>query len=205
VALFAKAPIAGLAKTRLIPALGPEGAAALHARMVRHALTAATAAGVGEVSVWCAPSREHPFFASLEGASRLLDQPQGDLGDRMQHAFQEMLKAGPPVVLIGSDAPELGAERIRGAAEGLHGGADVVLVPALDGGYALIGLRRAHWSLFSGVDWGTGSVLAQTRRRIDRLGWSVLELPAVRDVDRPEDLEWLRASDLLSDARQGIW
>jgi rSAM/selenodomain-associated transferase 1 len=197
-AVLAKAPTPGFAKTRLIPLLGAEGAAELHAMLVERTLRAARAAGFASIALWCAPGREHPFFASLAegGALELRDQPGGDLGVRLLAAARAHLAAGP-VVLVGTDCPGLGAGHLQAAAGALAAGADAAILPAEDGGYAALGLRRADASLFAGIPWGTGKVLEVTRERLRRLGWTVHEQPAVRDVDVPADVAWLASSGLL--------
>lgn len=198
-AIVARAPLPGFAKTRLVPRLGAEGAAALHARLVEQTVRTAASAGFADLSLWCTPSTEHPFFRACErlAALRRVPQPPGDLGARMYAVFDALLPAGRPVVLVGTDAPGLTAACLREAASALAGGDDAVLVPAEDGGYALLGLRRVDRALFDGVAWGTGTVLADTRARLAHLGWTWRELAPVRDVDRPEDVDWLLESGLL--------
>jgi len=184
--VFARAPVAGQAKTRLIPALGAEGAARLHGRLVRRALEAASGSGAGFVELWCAPDCSHEFLQDCARSSgcRLQAQTAGDLGQRMRAA----LEAGLPAVLLGSDAPGLTADTVRTAAATLARGSDCVLVPALDGGYVLIGLTVPAPQLFEGIGWGGPQVLEQTRRRCMQLGLRFVELPACPDIDRPEDL-----------------
>lgn len=200
-AVLAKAPVAGFAKTRLIPRLGPAGAAALHAALVDRMVAAALASGFGAVALWCTPAREAPFFARL-GRRAGLDlhlQPEGDLGARMRAAFEHHLPAGP-VLLTGTDSPGLGPALLGAARAALEAGEEAVLVPALDGGYAALGLARGGarlGHLFDGLPWGTGEVLAATRARLADLGRRWRELPPVRDVDRPEDVDWLLGSGLL--------
>jgi rSAM/selenodomain-associated transferase 1 len=196
---MAKAPIPGFAKTRLVPCLGPDGAAALHAVLLERSLGTATSSGFETVALWCAPGKHSPYFEALpEGAGlHLRDQPAGDLGQRMHAAFEAHLSAGGPVVMMGTDCPELGASHLANAREVLSGGADAVIVPALDGGYAALGLRQLDRSLFEGIPWGSAEVLAVTRERIRRLGWRARELPALRDVDVPGDVDWLLASGIL--------
>ena len=203
VAVLAKAPIPGFAKTRLIPRLGANCAAALHGLMVARTLRTAVSAGFAGVSLWCTPSQADPFFQTCrrEGEIRLMDQPHGDLGYRMFHAFETHLVGGGPVVLIGTDCPSLSVQHLQEARATLNTGVDAVFVPSLDGGYAAIGLRRIDRLLFTSIAWGTSDVMAVTRSRLRALGWSYHELPAVRDVDRPEDVEWLLSSGLL-DARE---
>jgi rSAM/selenodomain-associated transferase 1 len=200
-AVLAKAPIPGYAKVRLVPLLGPQGAAELHAVLLERTLRIAGSAGFDPVAVWCAPDRRHPSFEALRAGPplELRDQPQGDLGARMLAAFELHLGAGQPVVLIGTDCPELGPDHLRAARAALASGADVALLPAADGGYAAIGLARVDRTLFDGVRWGSSEVLEETRRRIRRLGWTAHELSPLRDVDRPEDVEWLLASGLLGE------
>jgi glycosyltransferase A (GT-A) superfamily protein (DUF2064 family) len=119
----------------------------------------------------------------------------------MQRAFEHALGAGRPAVLIGSDCPMLGPGVLRSALQALEEGADAVLAPARDGGYALIGLRRVSRRLFEDIPWGGPRVLAETRRRLERLGWKWRELPPVWDVDRPADLARLRRLRLLERRR----
>lgn len=198
VIVFARAPEPGRCKTRLIPALGPEGAAALHRRLVRHTLDTALAAGAGSVELWCAPDTRHAFFEECRAALAvpLVAQPGGDLGQRMAGAFAAVLAGRPHALLLGSDAPSLTAADLRQAGDALAGGAEVVIVPAEDGGYVLIGLARPAAAIFQGIDWGSDRVLAQTLERLRGLGRRCVQLPARWDVDRPEDLARLRAARL---------
>jgi rSAM/selenodomain-associated transferase 1 len=206
IAVLAKAPIPGFAKTRLAPRLGAEGAAALHAVLVERTLAAAARAGFDAVSLWCAPSRAAFHGVAIPAAIALQDQPDGDLGARIRAALAAHLASGP-VVLVGTDAPALTAARLAEARGALAGGADAVLVPADDGGYAAIGLARergadALSALLAGVPWGTGEVLAATRERLRLLGFTWRELPPVRDVDLPADVDWLLGSGLLTGAER---
>ena len=190
VMVFARAPTPGEAKTRLIPALGEAGAAALHRRLVMHSLRAATDAQLGPVELWCAPDAGDPFFRERErrfGVS-LHSQGEGDLGVRMQGAFDAALARARRAILVGSDIPALSACYLRDADRALRRGDDAVIGPAEDGGYALIGLSRCDPELFRGIPWGGAKVLAETRRRLAALSWRSSELPVLWDVDRPEDL-----------------
>lgn len=191
IAIFAKAPVAGYAKTRLIPALGTEGAAALAARLIRRVTTEAVAAGIGQVTLWCAPDTDHPLFRELARVHelRLAIQQGSDIGERMAHAFA----ATPgPLILIGADCPSLDAARLREAARQLAE-ADLVIDPAEDGGYGLIAGNALPAGLFAGVAWSTGQVMAQTRQRAERLGFRIAKGPLLRDLDTPDDLAWWRA------------
>lgn len=196
--VFAKAPIAGQAKTRLIPALGAARAAALHARLLERALTTATSAGVGPVELCCAAHCDHPFLVSCRDSFgiELTAQAPGDLGLRMTRALEDALCAASRAILIGSDCPALRVDDLRNADRALRAGNDVVLMPVDDGGYALIAVRRLDPHLFAGIEWSTRRVMGQTRERLGRLGWKWTELPSRWDVDRPEDLVRLREEGL---------
>ena len=190
VIVFAKAPVPGSAKTRLIPALGAAGAARFHARLVERALGTACAASLGPVELCCAPNRSHPFFA--ECAARfgvaLTDQGAGDLGERMHRA----LAAGLPAVLIGADCPAMTPDYLRQAADALSAGQDVALGPAEDGGYVLIAANRIRPDAFAGIGWGGPDVMEAQRARLREAGWRWSELAPLWDVDRPEDLKRIR-------------
>ena len=191
-AVFAKAPVPGFAKTRLIPALGPRGAAWLHRRLTRHALETALAAGLGPVGLWCAPDPGHLFLrrcARVFGVA-LYTQSGAGLGERMHTAFEA---TAVPALLIGTDCPALRPEHLRTCARRLLAGDDAVFLPAEDGGYVLVGLRQPRAQLFRGVDWGTDRVMDQTRERLREAGLSWREPCVLWDVDEPRDLARLRA------------
>jgi rSAM/selenodomain-associated transferase 1 len=193
-AILAKAPAAGSVKTRLIPALGADGAAALHARLIERTVETACAAVIGPVTLWVTPA-PHPCFTALASRFRipLAAQPDGDLGARMLAACQA---AAGPVIVIGSDCPALTPSHLREAADMLRAGSDVVVIPAEDGGYVLIGSRQPQPDLFTGMTWSTDQVMAQTRQRLAQSGLTWRELTPLWDVDRPEDLARLRAARL---------
>jgi rSAM/selenodomain-associated transferase 1 len=197
--VFARAPEPGRVKTRLAPLLGEEGAARLHAQLVERTLKTAVAAGFAKVDLYCSPGINGVFFKRMQKryGVRLRSQGRGNLGDRMYRA----LRRQPGAVLIGSDCPALRPADLRAAARALRSGADAVLSPAEDGGYALIGLRRASRQLFDGIPWGGPAVLERTRARLRRLGWQWKELRTVWDVDRPEDVARLRRARLLRPRR----
>ncbi len=200
IAIFARAPVAGQAKTRLIPKLGAEGAAELQHALIRWALTTALAANLGPVSLWCTPDCEHPAFVAC---SKQLDVPLfpqhgADLGARMFHAFAQLCRQRA-ALLIGTDCPALTVDVLRAAANVLLEGRDAVFVPAEDGGYVLIGLRNAVASLFSGIPWGSDTVMAETREHVHRAGLRYQELAPSWDLDRAEDFDRLRASGLIAD------
>jgi hypothetical protein len=196
---FARAPRPGEAKTRLIPVLGPEGAAALHARLVKRTLATARKSALRPIELHCAPDEQDPFFSFCAGhyGAVLRKQAEGDLGTRMLHAVERALHEHARVLLVGSDCPALTARCLRQADRDLRRGTDAVFVTCEDGGYALIGLKRAEPRLFEGVAWGTDGVMAATRQRLQALGWTWRELDTLWDVDRPEDYQRLVASSLL--------
>jgi rSAM/selenodomain-associated transferase 1 len=194
VAVLAKAPVPGWAKTRLIPALGPRGAARLQRRLTRAAVQTAIDAGLGPVTLWCAPDARHRFFRALQQTTglRCRDQPDGDLGERMHTAFRLQCAQGP-LLLIGTDCPALRPAHLRQAAQALADGDEAVFYPAEDGGYVLVGLRQPQAALFSDMVWSTPDVMSQTRWRARVLNLPLREFETLWDVDVPEDLERLAA------------
>ncbi len=195
VLIFARAPVPGECKTRLIPDLGAEGAAALHARLVEHALQIAIESEVGPVSLCCAGDLDHPFFANCAekfGVS-LQRQSEGDLGARMLQAF---VHAGGPALLAGSDAPSITQQHWRDCAQALTAH-DAVFLSAEDGGYALIGLQKPGSAIFRNMVWSTSEVMAQTRARMRAMQMTWTEPAVVWDVDDANGLERLRASGLI--------
>ena len=193
IAVLAKAPAPGLAKTRLIPALGAQGAAALAARLLEHASAQAVAAALGPVTLWATPDLLHPLWPRLQQSLglALALQPDGDLGRRMAHAF---CSTSGPLLLTGTDIPGLDAA-VLGEAAARLASHDAVFVPALDGGYGLVGLRQATpatlQALFDGMTWSTPTVMAVTRQRLAAAGLRHAELPALPDIDEPDDLRHL--------------
>ncbi|MDX1609475.1 MAG: TIGR04282 family arsenosugar biosynthesis glycosyltransferase [Halofilum sp. (in: g-proteobacteria)] len=192
--VFARAPVPGRAKTRLIPALGAEGAARLHRALVNHALGEAAAAGAERLELWAAGDDAAGELAALAAAhgARLRWQAGADLGARMQAALADAVGRGGPALVVGTDCPWLDTAAIDEALARLvtH---DAVLGPADDGGYVLLGLHRVEPVLFDGLPWGTERVLDVTRDRLAGLGWCWHELTSRGDIDRPGDLERLRA------------
>jgi rSAM/selenodomain-associated transferase 1 len=193
--VFAKAPVPGWVKTRLVPALGEAGAAQLYRQLVERTLDTALSAGLGAIELWCAPDTNDPYFAACAKryGVRLRAQGQGDLGGRMARALKRTLATGTPGLLIGCDCPVLAPAYLREAAAALAGGSDAVFGPAEDGGYVLVGLARMPPAqLFEDISWGTALVMQETRARLGRLGWRWRELATLWDVDRPEDFLRLR-------------
>ena len=176
VLVFARAPIPGRVKTRLVPRLGEFGAARLHARLTAHALRTATAAGCGPVE--------------LHDTAK---QRGSDLGERMHRALSGALRRHRAAIVIGADCPALRPADLRRAARLLAGGCEAVLAPVEDGGYVLIGVRRLSPRLFAGIEWGSPGVYAATVAKLDSLAYRWRALRTLWDVDRPEDVERLRS------------
>ena len=202
VAVLAKAPLPGFAKTRLIPALGAERAALLQARLIEHAVATAivrrahrTPMPIGPITLWAAPDESHPLFHAIAArlGVALARQGGGDLGARMLAAIAA---AATPTLVIGTDCPALTSGHLRAAADILRGGIDAAIIPAEDGGYALIGLRSPVQALFSDMHWSAPTVMDETRRRLKQLGLIWCEPVTLWDLDVPEDLERLRKNGL---------
>ena len=200
--VFSRYPEAGKTKTRLIPALGPEGAAEQQRRMTEHALSIAVPPrGNTAVEVRFEGGGRHVMRRWLGPRYAYAPQGGGDLGGRMLRAFEaRFAEAFGKAVVIGTDCPELDSA-VTVAAFAALDAHDLVIGPATDGGYYLIGLRMEAWcrieameALFDGVAWGESAVRGDTLANAARLGLSVHELGPLDDVDRPEDLEvWTRA------------
>jgi rSAM/selenodomain-associated transferase 2/rSAM/selenodomain-associated transferase 1 len=201
--IFAKAPVPGAVKTRLIPALGSAGAAQLALRMLEHALQVAADARLGPVQLHCAPDAGHAALqaaAARAGAACLAQRP-GDLGERMRSALVAALQISPRALLLGTDCPALDGGVLREADAALASGADSVFVPTADGGFALTGFRRealaAIDEVFAEIPWSTSAVMSSARAHLLCAGLRWTELATLVDVDEPEDLihvpvEWLK-------------
>jgi rSAM/selenodomain-associated transferase 1 len=194
VLVFARAPVPGQVKTRLIPALGAEGAARLHQRLTEALLDLLAASDRIAVELWAAPDASHPFFvqAARRWPVTVHEQRGDDLGERLALAAASALRRARAVLLIGADCPEMSLDYLAEAERRLEH-QDAVIGPAQDGGYVLLGLRRFAPSLFAQIPWGGEMVAALTMARLDRLGWRWSALPPLRDIDRPEDLAQIPA------------
>ncbi len=196
--IFAKAPIPGHVKTRLCPPLTEDEAATLHGSFVLDTLERARTAAVKlklpmDRFVACSPSSALVFFKIMEERQgvQLIDQEGEDLGARMSRAFETMFAQGyQRVLIVGTDVPTLPPDHYRQALQHLQQH-DLVLGPAVDGGYYLIGLRKAAPALFADIPWSSDRVLALTHERAERAGLSRMELPPWRDVDTIDDLKAL--------------
>ena len=183
-----------MVKTRLAPALGLEAAALLHTALVERALATAKRSELAAIELCCAPDSRHGFFETCaeDFDVALTEQGEGTLGERMLRTVTRALLSHDAAIIIGADCPALTIKHIAGAARKLSAH-DVVLTPADDGGYVLIGARRVNEKMFDGIEWGSDKVLAQQRRNFEKLGFTWHEMPTLWDVDRPEDLPRLKA------------
>jgi rSAM/selenodomain-associated transferase 1 len=187
--IFAKAPKPGFAKTRLIPQLGEQGAAELAQQLLDHTIAIARTTSFQHIELCVTPCPPDPFFETTARTKNVVlsCQIEGDLGMRMSAAFTQHLQHTSKVILIGTDAPGLTPAMLHEASELLttH---DAVFIPALDGGYTLIGLAKHHPALFSNIPWSTDRVMAATRAALEQANFSWAELEALPDIDEPQDL-----------------
>jgi len=191
-ALFARWPVAGLVKTRLSPALPAPLACDLYRAMLEDALVLAAEAEAGERFLyWAGAPSARDGFATPKGF-HVRDQQGEDLGERLERAFDDLLAApADRAVILGADCPALEAGTLSAAFDALDSH-DAVLGPARDGGYYLVGLGRSAPELFRDVEWSTARVLDQTLAHAAKAGLNTALLPALDDLDTPEDLlRWL--------------
>ncbi|WP_019530046.1 TIGR04282 family arsenosugar biosynthesis glycosyltransferase [Dasania marina] len=207
IVIFAKAPLAGMAKTRLIPALGLEGSAQLARKLLSHTVAQAIEANIGPTELCVSPTTLHPVWKELALPAALAwsEQGEGDLGERLAKASQRVTANGESILLIGSDCPSLSAEQLCAAATALNH-YDACMVPVSDGGYGLLGLNRHLASVFADMPWSTATVARLTRQRILAENWTLKSFTPLHDIDEPQDLRhlpksWLpRFSTIGSDA-----
>jgi rSAM/selenodomain-associated transferase 1 len=191
-ALFARWPAAGAVKTRLSPALPPALACDLYRAMLEDAVALVAGADAGERFLyWAGAPAARAGFATPPGF-HVRDQQDGDLGARLERAFEELLRAPEDrAVIVGADCPALEPSTLRAAFEALES-REAVLGPARDGGYYLLGLGRLAPALFRGIEWSSAQVLDQTLARATEAGLTITLLPVLEDLDTPEDLlRWL--------------
>jgi rSAM/selenodomain-associated transferase 1 len=200
-AVFARAPTPGAAKTRLIPRLGAAGAARLQDRLTHMTLQRACALPAANVTLWVAGPIDDPSImrAARTFGVALRSQHGGDLGARMLDAFEATLGEPCPMLLIGTDCPAQTVADLERARIALQS-SDAVLQPAEDGGYVLIGMVHPQRALFANVAWGTDRVLDATRRQAARHGIALAEMPTTWDLDRPADLDRALELGLIDEA-----
>ena len=191
---FARSPVLGAVKSRMMPHLSPEDALALHCELVRWTSRNLVRSRLGPVQLAVAGDKSHALFETCRslGVSEIVSQSGDGLGERMYSALRAGLEHHDAVVLVGSDCPGLDRAYLAGAVRSLKR-AEIVLGPASDGGYVLIGARKISPEVFSDIDWGTASVYRQTVERLDGAGIAWHALPINRDIDRPEDLAYWEA------------
>lgn len=193
IVIFAKAPLAGFAKTRLICALGAEGAAVLAHKLLDHAMRQAIDAAVDSVELCMTPADSDAWKRVAIPAGVICSvQGEGDLGERLARASERVLAQGESIILTGTDCPALDAPCLSRIVRHLDT-YDSVMAPTADGGYAALALKQFHPSVFSAITWSTDTVALQTLRKIAALGWSVKQLPMLHDIDQSDDLQWLPA------------
>jgi uncharacterized protein len=188
--IFAKAPVAGQVKTRLIPDIGQEKALILYKEFLSRTLNTTAETGFSEIQLWISGNINNEYFVNLKNKDRfnLFQQTGEDLGQRMFNAFESVLNKYSYAVLIGSDCPELLSSDIDAAGYYLENGKDLVLGPATDGGYYLIGLKKNNSMLFSGIEWGKENVFSETYACAKKMNLEVGLLPERSDVDVVSDL-----------------
>lgn len=190
--IFSRYPEPGKTKTRMIPALGAEGAANLQRRLSEYTLKQARNLRQLrniEIAVYFAGGDIYLMQEWLKDDVRYYEQAEGDLGLKMQSAFADSFaKNKERVVIIGIDCPGVDNNILESAFKGLQN-YDLVLGEAEDGGYYLIGLNQLVPELFTNISWGTDRVFATTKNIAEKLNLTLAYLPILRDIDRPEDLE----------------
>ncbi len=186
--VFARAPVEAQCKTRLIPLLGKSGASEFYKDLLQHCLHTVTQLNATDIALYAMPDTQHPFLQQLATDYRSALQPQQgkDLGERMYHAIQQSLQQYQRVVLIGSDCPSITVDYLEQAFATLHHN-ELVIGPAIDGGYVLIGGQRISPAIFADTQWSSEQVLAQCLRNISNAGYSHQCLAPQQDIDTPED------------------
>lgn len=200
VAVFARAPVPGAVKTRLIPRLGAAGAARLQEQLTSMTVKRACSLPDASVTLWVAgPLDIPPIMRVVRTFGVALRSQHGDdLGDRMFDAFETTLGEPCPMLLIGTDCPAQSVADLDRARIALQS-SDAVLQPAEDGGYVMIGMTRPQRALFTNIPWGTERVLDTTRAQAARHGIALTELPATWDLDRPADLDRAQKCGLIGE------
>ena len=202
--MFAKAPVPGEVKTRLAAHIGKQAAVVLYEQLLRDTVGLALGTGLAPVELHVASQTSHPLFMSLNDGQPLEIRLQkgADLGQRMYHALQTTLRTARFALLIGTDCPAMTADYLQRACRQLDAGSAVVLGPAEDGGYILIGARTCDERLFTDIPWSSDRVLQLTRARLQALKLPYTELDTLWDLDRLEDLtRWRTAASDCSEGK----
>lgn len=188
--IFTKSPVLGEVKTRLQPDYSPEQSLLVHKKLISHTLEMTKSLKNMDIELCCAPDRNTSFFLECENNYPItLNNQQGDdLGERMAFSLSVSLQTYEKVVVIGTDCPDIDEQYINQAFEALNS-TDVVIGPAKDGGYVLLGLKKFSIDIFNNIPWSTDKVLSKTKQILKNLSWDYKELDEMQDLDRPEDLQ----------------
>lgn len=190
--IFAREPVQGQVKTRLIPVLGRAGATELYRRLLDYTVVKMTTAALSPVQLCITPDSHAFYFDCITGAGQFdVSAQQGrDLGARMYNALVSGLKQYAKVILIGTDCPFIDIDELQLAIKMLDDN-DMVFSPAFDGGYVLVGAKKVEQSIFNRIDWGSDKVMEQSRKAMSAHGIDWYELPKQNDIDVKEDLKCL--------------
>lgn len=201
VGVFARPPVAGKAKTRLLPAIGPGGTEKLQAHLIEKTLNVVCHNPRARVTLFVRGELTHPYIAACAHRFNIPTREQvgHNLGARMHAAFVHLLATYPRALIVGVDNLTLTGNLLLEADEALQK-YDVVVQPAADGGYTLIGLSRPRAALFKGIPWGTQDVMRLTRERVAQEGLRMAELQTTWDLDTPTDLGRALREGLLSES-----
>lgn len=188
---FAKAPVVGKVKTRLIKNIGAEAACQLHKELMSATSKMISESAIAPFELWVAGTKSEDFMkeGSQQFDGQCFTQRGANLGERMSFALKSALYRWNYAVIVGSDCPAMDDKYLVNALTQLEQGAELVVGPAEDGGYVLIGAREHFPSLFEGISWGTERVMQQTREKALLLGIQLIELPTLWDVDNVGDLK----------------
>lgn len=191
---LAREPVPGLVKTRMLPELSPEQACELHRELVYWTAGILTSSRLAEVELWVAGNTRSPLFQQCQalGVSAVRSQSGSHLGERMHNALADGLARYSKVILVGSDIPQIDRNYLEAAVSALDN-VEVVLGPALDGGYVLIGVKSLQAEWMADMAWGSDTVYAETVARLEATGTDWAPLSVLQDIDRPEDLPVWRA------------
>jgi len=196
IVVFCKAPVAGQVKTRLIPKLSAEQATDVHIQLTHRTLSLLDNSNLCPIHLWCSPDSRHPFFMECvhDYLIPLYEQQGQDLGEKMFHAISTTLEKSSRVLLIGCDCPSLTVEDIEFAINALQSENDVVLSPAEDGGYVMVGMKKPHSEVFLDMTWGHSKVLQNTYQRVKQAGLSIIKTKQQWDIDTFDD--WQRFTQM---------
>ena len=206
IVVFAREPVLGQVKTRLEPVLGEAGCLELYRSMLSRILATVRQSSLAPLALWVSSNASHELFLSYCNKRDIHLQKGQDLGQKMARAAQECLADDcvDSLLIIGADCPAMDANYLAAALEALQAGNQVVIGPARDGGYVLIGLNSPHEQLFRDIEWGTERVLEQTLAHINTAKLPCHLLESLWDVDSPEDLQNLEKLDPPLPLKEGL-